>query len=87
MSPRPPLPPFTEETACQKVQAAEDAWNTRDPERVAGAAVRRLSGQRWSAVGASPGSSTFRVQGWFPSGTAGRAGAGSQDPKACGAGV
>jgi uncharacterized protein len=37
MSPRPPLPPFTEETARQKVQAAEDAWNSRDPERVAGA--------------------------------------------------
>jgi nuclear transport factor 2 (NTF2) superfamily protein len=35
MSPRPPLPPFTEQTARQKVQAAEDAWNTRDPERVA----------------------------------------------------
>jgi nuclear transport factor 2 (NTF2) superfamily protein len=34
---RPPLPPFTEETAAQKVQAAEDAWNTRDPERVASA--------------------------------------------------
>jgi nuclear transport factor 2 (NTF2) superfamily protein len=34
---RPPLPPFTEETAAQKVQAAEDGWNTRDPERVAGA--------------------------------------------------
>ncbi len=34
---RPPLPPFTEETARQKVQAAEDAWNTCDPERVAGA--------------------------------------------------
>jgi nuclear transport factor 2 (NTF2) superfamily protein len=34
MNPRPPLPPFTEETARQKVQAAEDAWNTRDPERV-----------------------------------------------------
>lgn len=33
--PRPPLPPFTEETARQKVQAAEDAWNTRDPQRVA----------------------------------------------------
>lgn len=33
--PRPPLPPFTLETAAQKVQAAEDAWNTRDPERVA----------------------------------------------------
>jgi nuclear transport factor 2 (NTF2) superfamily protein len=32
---RPPLPPFTEETARQKVQAAEDAWNSRDPERVA----------------------------------------------------
>jgi uncharacterized protein len=29
-----PLPPFTVETACEKVQAAEDAWNTRDPERV-----------------------------------------------------
>ncbi len=29
-----PLPPFTVETALQKVQAAEDAWNTRDPERV-----------------------------------------------------
>ena len=35
MSPRPPFPPFTEETARQKVQAAEDGWNTRDPERVA----------------------------------------------------
>ncbi|MFC1409566.1 nuclear transport factor 2 family protein [Streptacidiphilus sp. N1-12] len=32
---RPPLPPFTEQTARAKVQAAEDAWNTRDPERVA----------------------------------------------------
>ncbi|MGE0026938.1 MAG: DUF1348 family protein [Thermoleophilia bacterium] len=35
MDPRPPVPPFTRETAAQKVQAAEDAWNTRDPERVA----------------------------------------------------
>jgi hypothetical protein len=34
MAPRPPFPPFTEETAPQKVQAAEDAWNSRDPERV-----------------------------------------------------
>ena len=34
---RPPVPPFTEETARQKVQAAEDAWNARDPEKVAGA--------------------------------------------------
>ena len=32
---KPPLPPFTESTARQKVQLAEDAWNTRDPERVA----------------------------------------------------
>src|SRR3954463_15776974 len=37
MDDRPPLPPFTRETALQKVQAAEDAWNTRDPERVAAA--------------------------------------------------
>jgi uncharacterized protein len=35
MTDRPPLLPFTRETAAQKVQAAEDAWNTRDPERVA----------------------------------------------------
>jgi len=32
---KPPLPPFTEETARVKVQMAEDAWNSRDPERVA----------------------------------------------------
>lgn len=32
---RPPLPPFTLETALQKVQAAEDGWNSRDPARVA----------------------------------------------------
>lgn len=31
---RPPLPPFTFETATRKAQAAEDAWNTRDPGRV-----------------------------------------------------
>jgi len=35
--PRPPLPPFDEAGARQKVQAAEDAWNTKDPQRVAGA--------------------------------------------------
>lgn len=34
MEKRYPLPPFTLETALQKVQAAEDAWNTRDPEKV-----------------------------------------------------
>ena len=32
---RPPLPPFSAETAVQKVRMAEDAWNTRDPARVA----------------------------------------------------
>ena len=32
---RPPLPPFTAETAAAKARAAEDAWNSRDPERVA----------------------------------------------------
>jgi uncharacterized protein len=35
MEQRPPLPPFTLETARQKIKAAEDAWNTRDPHRVA----------------------------------------------------
>jgi nuclear transport factor 2 (NTF2) superfamily protein len=32
---RPPLPPFTHETAVQKVRLAEDGWNSRDPEKVA----------------------------------------------------
>ena len=35
MDTRPPLPPFTEETAKKKVRGAEDAWNTRDPEACA----------------------------------------------------
>ncbi|HEY4073342.1 MAG TPA: nuclear transport factor 2 family protein [Herbaspirillum sp.] len=37
MSARPPLPPFTLETAKQKVRAAEDGWNGRNPEKVASA--------------------------------------------------
>jgi nuclear transport factor 2 (NTF2) superfamily protein len=37
MADRPPLPPFDLETATLKARLAEDAWNTRDPERVAGA--------------------------------------------------
>ena len=37
MTHRPPFPPFTLDTARQKVQAAEDAWNTCDPEKVAAA--------------------------------------------------
>ena len=35
MPDRPPLPPFTTETAVEKVRLAEDAWNSRDPARVA----------------------------------------------------
>jgi nuclear transport factor 2 (NTF2) superfamily protein len=34
MENKPPLPPFTPETAAQKVRMAEDAWNTHDPDRV-----------------------------------------------------
>ncbi|CAM5531361.1 hypothetical protein SANTM175S_08345 [Streptomyces antimycoticus] len=34
-APRPPFPPFTRETAVQKVRLAEDGWNSRDPEKVA----------------------------------------------------
>src|SRR5271167_4189827 len=34
MTTRPPLPPFTSETAAQKVRLAEDTWNSRDPKRV-----------------------------------------------------
>ena len=34
MTTRPPLPPFTSESAAQKVRLAEDSWNSRDPERV-----------------------------------------------------
>ena len=37
METRPPLPPFTLETATKKVRGAEDAWNTRDPVKVASA--------------------------------------------------
>ena len=34
MADRPPLPPFTPETAVQKIRLAEDGWNSRDPEKV-----------------------------------------------------
>ena len=44
MTPRPPVPPFTRETATQKVRAAEDAWNTRAPARVPAAYT---SDSRW----------------------------------------
>ena len=41
---RPPLPPFTHDTAAQKVRLAEDAWNSRDPARVA---VAYTENSRW----------------------------------------
>jgi len=41
---RPPVPPFTPETAALKVRMAEDAWNTRDPQRVA---LAYTSDSRW----------------------------------------
>lgn len=43
-APRPPLPPFTAETAAIKARAAEDAWNSRDPARVA---LAYTPGSRW----------------------------------------
>ena len=44
MEDRPPLPPFTPESAKAKVRAAEDAWNSRDPVRVA---LAYTSGSQW----------------------------------------
>ena len=44
METRPPLPPFTAETARQKVRAAEDGWNSRDAERVS---LAYTEGTRW----------------------------------------
>ncbi len=41
---RPPLPPFTDETAAAKVRLAEDAWNSRDPARVA---LAYTPGSQW----------------------------------------
>ena len=41
---RPPLPPFTEDTARQKVRLAEDGWNSRDPAKVA---LAYTPGSRW----------------------------------------
>ncbi len=41
---RPPLPPFDDETAAQKARMAEDAWNSRDPARVA---LAYTQGSRW----------------------------------------
>ncbi len=43
-APRPPLPPYSRETAAQKVRLAEDAWNSRDPQRVA---LAHTADSRW----------------------------------------
>ena len=44
MTTRPPLPPFTRESAIQKVRLAEDSWNTRDPGKVvAGASISQVT--------------------------------------------
>jgi nuclear transport factor 2 (NTF2) superfamily protein len=62
---RPPFPPFTAETAAQKVQAAEDAWNTRDPERVAGAyTVDSVWRNRDTFVTGRPEIVAFLAQKW-----------------------
>lgn len=44
MESRPPVPPFTYETAVQKVRAAEDGWNSRDPQKVS---MAYTAGSRW----------------------------------------
>ena len=44
METRPPLPPFTFETAVQKVRAAEDGWNNRDPQKVS---MAYTAGSQW----------------------------------------
>jgi nuclear transport factor 2 (NTF2) superfamily protein len=51
MPDRPPLPPFTKETAIQKVRLAEDAWNSRDPEKVS---LAYTVDSRWRNRGAFP---------------------------------
>ncbi|WP_138465903.1 nuclear transport factor 2 family protein [Poseidonocella sp. HB161398] len=48
---RPPLPPFTRETAIQKVRLAEDGWNSRDPEKVA---LAYTEDSRWRNRSAFP---------------------------------
>ena len=63
MATRPPLPPFTRETAIQKVRLAEDGWNSRDPEKVALAytidsALEKSRGVSQRAAGDHPFSET-----------------------------
>ena len=62
---RPPLPPFTRETAAQKVRMAEDGWNTRDPERVA---MAYTEDSRWrnrsEAFHGRPAIVAFLIRKW-----------------------
>jgi len=70
---RPPLPPFTRETAIQKVRLAEDGWNSRDPEKVAlaYAIASLMSGTTTRGTGIAPMAtktgSSIRTDSW-PSG-------------------
>ena len=53
MTARPPLPPFTRESAIQKVRLAEDGWNTRDPQKVLGTFAQsspRRQGPGWKIL-------------------------------------
>jgi hypothetical protein len=65
MPPRPPFPPFDETTAATKVQAAEDAWNTRDPEKVSLAYTEdsQWRNRDWHVVG-RPQIVDFLTQKW-----------------------
>lgn len=56
MNTRPPLPPFTRESAIEKVRLAEDGWNSRDPAKVA------LGPIRWIPNGATVRNSPMAVK-------------------------
>ncbi|MBV8240856.1 MAG: DUF1348 family protein, partial [Hyphomicrobiales bacterium] len=63
--PRPPLPPFTAETAAQKARLAEDAWNTRDPARVAlGYTVDSIWRNRAEFIQGREGIEAFLTRKW-----------------------
>ena len=62
---RPPLPPFTRESAIRKVRGAEDAWNSRDPERVAlGYSVDSFWRNRAEFVAGRPAIIAFLARKW-----------------------
>jgi len=61
----PPLPPFTHETAAQKARAAEDAWNSRDPKRVAlGYSIDSRWRNRAEIFQGRPAIEAFLVRKW-----------------------